>query len=220
MGLLDVESQADRKTWILGFAAFVVGFVCVFAAITNLLVRYVWPEQGWWTVGDAIRYLIPYPFFGGVGLACATMTVVERRYYRLGIYRCWQCHRPLKFQTPCPPKSVGSTNPFARARSERLHRLRRRRWQIKVAMLGYLAVLPPAILLTLLTRPGAYPLLMNVVVVHGVLCVFVAVAMELLADLAPRLTSRGKRWQKRWEACKIPLMMWPMAMMLTLVCTG
>jgi hypothetical protein len=77
-----------------GIAAFGTGFSVTFFLLGFLLLFLT--RLGTWEILHIAIKLTSISFFVGLALAAATCSLLSRRNFKRGIYRCPYCARPLK----------------------------------------------------------------------------------------------------------------------------
>ncbi len=96
------DSRAARRELAAGFVAFAIGFLAALIGYTVLLFHSSEPEQPWWEKLMNVITFLPIALLGGLGLACLVIGTLGRMHYRLGIYRCVHCGRPMRgIDIPC-----------------------------------------------------------------------------------------------------------------------
>jgi hypothetical protein len=202
------ETRATRQLLIAIVSGFFAGFSLTLALVTYLIVRYGWPEQRWWVLPDVVQGVV-FAVFGGLVAAAAITTLVTRRQHRLGMHRCFTCNHVLaNGDEPC------ICNVEARARYQRrqrvpnrtLHHYRRRLpWvllvNVIVLLIAWYAVTRPG-------RPRTAPLVVEVAVLHAVLCILLAALLHLVDCFAPFIRHGRRRGLQVTPYIQL-LVMWP-----------
>lgn len=99
------ESRILVRLFVIGGAAFVLGFVLVLAGLALAFYHFRPSETGWWRFFDVLHagiHIVIFACLGGLAAAAAAVNVADWLHYRLGMHRCHLCGRPLKgARVPC-----------------------------------------------------------------------------------------------------------------------
>jgi hypothetical protein len=186
----DPELLAYRQTLRAGCIGFAIGLAAAAGTLGWVSVRYLVPAEGWWALPTLLQFAF-YAILGGMALSAAAMSIVSRRHYASGVYRCWQCRRPLR--------GIGIPCACMTPRTPTLKRvLPPSRWRhyrraVRPVLLAYAGVLPLGAWVALAMPGGdAYPLAVEIAIAHAGLCVVLAFAIEA----ASAVLEFAKRWKR------------------------
>ena len=197
------ESRAHLWGILATFVAFVVGFAAVYALLAWLIVRYVWPQQGWWALPDFVR-ILEYALLGGAVTATAA---------------AWIFIPSIRYNDPC---DTGGLERYRRRweaahpRQNRMMRHVRRHgpWVVLVQVL----LIPVA--LWLWTRPWrprptdmAPPA--DIAFGHVALCLLLAYVLHGVDEVASGL-KRWKRVAVRARHYTMLMAIWPIVFLVGL----
>jgi hypothetical protein len=188
MNPFDLEARALRQTWAVGCLAFAVGFGLVVASMVYLFVKYVFPQDGWWALPQAIWHTAFLSFVGGCALTLPSMKLLNWLQYRRGLYRCTRCGRTLQAERiPCACRmndpQFAPLFPSAKLKPRR-RLLRHDRRYLPRVIVAYVATMPLALAFaTLRPNPRHFPLLRQVALSHLLVVVFVFVGGRVLQDV-------------------------------------
>ena len=206
------DSRAFRREMTTGCAAMLVAVLAALVLTVWVFVSFIWPDKEWWGIPTALQLLFWFTM-AGIGAAIGLVKLMERSHYRLGVYRCWRCNRALRgLGVPCV---CGPKKPRLRPRPW----LRHHRKRVPRVLLIYACLLPVAVVLTAVRKPGAMPLAtwQQVVVWHGLLSVFLLAALRVGAEVADALKLGGRRFRVRMDVFILTFGVWPLAV-VGLIC--
>ena len=193
-----------RREWAAACLAFLATFAAVVAGALYLLLAHFLPERGWVdTIATGVRMLL-YALLAGLGGAWAAMALVQRRHYRLGVYRCFRCDRALQgtaiLCVCCSPQHPVQPRPRPP--------MRHYRRMVKPVLLTYLALLGPTLLLVHVA-PALRGSPAKLAFLHALLCLLAGTGVKL-ADAVLECLHRGKRFRLRAVVFLRVFALWPL----------
>jgi cytochrome c biogenesis protein CcdA len=92
----DPESKSGRKVIWTAIFFFIAGFFLTLILMTWVLIHFSDTKISWWRIWEAVSVSFVISVIGGLIIASIAITVLQKYYYRRGVYRCPFCNRPLK----------------------------------------------------------------------------------------------------------------------------
>lgn len=211
---VDPQSAAHRRELAAGAVGFAVGFGVAAGVLGWVLVRYVVPGEGWWAVGTAVQFLV-FAFLAALAVAAGAVVLMSRWHYATGVYRCWNCRRPLRgIAVVCPCMRRQAVAPAAPRRHR--SRWRHHRRCVRPVLLTYAALVPVAVALVMLSPARHESPASSAAAFHALLCVLLAKGFAL-ADIVLEQVGRGRRWRLRASVFAQTLAVWPLAALLLVI---
>jgi hypothetical protein len=208
------ELEAFRRVILTGTVAFCIGAGLALTGLICLAVRVIAPDSGWVdAVGTCVRCL-PFVLVAGFLAAWASAGLLQMRYYRLGVYRCFYCGTARRRNRLTCNCLAGEARPEPRP-----HRpMRHYRRQVPAVLLTYLAA--GLIVWFISTRvPPERVTPAWLAFGHACLCVLVGVLVELVS-LTLEFLRRGKRFRLRAVIFRRVLAVWPLLFIIAAIVNG
>ena len=202
------DTRALRQMLAAIIGGFLGGFLLIVTLYTYAIIRYGWPAQRWWVLPHALEGLV-FAVTGGLLTAWAAMTLVTRRQHRLGMHRCFMCNRVLTYgDEPCVCDAEGRAQYRRRQRlPNRMLRHYRRRLPA-LLIVNVIVLLIACYAMTHPRHPRTWPIALEVILFHAVLCILLASLLHLI-ECSEGFIKRGRRLRLRIAPFIQMLVMWP-----------
>jgi hypothetical protein len=206
------DMRAFRQRLLAGLIGFLLSLGIFVALSVNLILRHA-GETGW---ANAIHFgieLLVVSCIAAMGVSWIAIATIDRVHHWLGWVHCARCGRTLTWdKCECDAQRTES---FAAARESALrgrrHIFRRYRKRISSVIVGYLAVVPLAYVVTVLSPAlGRDPLAMRWILFHVLLCGLFAVVGRLIVDVLAML-GLARRFRLRADVMLQLFVAWPIA---------
>ena len=203
MDQTDWIARGSRRSLVAGVASLLLGFPLLFAALAYISIVYLNPSAGWFVQMVSLFGMLSLAFLGACIVSIATMRFVDLvTSLQAGGFACPRCgYVRWRFGATCP--CVRAEFP-PRKRRHWVHYRRR----IKAVLLTYVTILALVLIAFALHPLPCRNVALDIVMVHSVLCVLLAVLIEILNDVL-KMLKRGGRWRLRSTVFQRVLLAWP-----------